>query len=149
MRELSVSARVEVNATATRVWLALTTPAELYEWYAPGCRWEIEGVAPGGSVRFYNSETDIQEATVEAAQAPRLLALRWQADPSHPGAPILNTFTLTSDGPKTVVTVVQSGYEALPESVRDRWMEQDRGAVLAIAQGLKAYLEADAGSVHT
>ena len=147
MSELSISERVHVRAPASRVWLALTTPAELYEWYAPGCRWEIESLTPGATVRFYNTETDVQAATIEAAVPARELALRWHADPTQPGAPILNTFTLTPDRDATVVTIVQSGYEALPESVRDRWIEQDRGAVAAIGASLKAYVEvADSAS---
>ena len=141
MTGLSIHEQVRVQAPAPRVWLALTTPIELYEWYAPGCRWEIEGLTPGATARFYNTETDIQTATVEAAVAPHQLSLRWHADPTQPSAPILNTFTLAPDGDTTVVTIVQSGYEAVPDAVRERWLEQDRGAVAAIAASLKAYVE--------
>lgn len=141
MNELSVSARVQIEAPPSRVWLALTTPAELYQWYAPGCRWEIERLTPGAAVRFYNTETDVQRATVEAAVAPRVLALRWHADPTQASAPILNTFTLTPEQGTTVVTIVQAGYESLPDAIRERWLEQDRGAVAAIAASLKAHVE--------
>ena len=141
MSDVSISVQVQVVAPASRVWLALTTAAELYEWYAPGCRWEIESLTPAATVRFYNTETDLQTATIEVAVAPRELALRWHADPTQPGAPILNTFTLTPDGNTTVVTIVQAGYDALPEAVRERWLEQDRGAVAAIVRSLKAYVE--------
>jgi uncharacterized protein YndB with AHSA1/START domain len=139
--DLSIYEQVRIQAPASRVWRALTTPTELSEWYAPGCRWEIESLTPGAIARFYNTATDIQTATVETAVAPQRLALRWHADPTQQGAAILNTFTLTPDGDTTVVTIAQSGYEALQDAVRDGWLEQDRGALAAIAASLKAHVE--------
>ena len=141
MPDLSITEQVRIQASVPRVWRALTTPGELVEWYAPGCRWEMASLAPGAVVRFYNTATDIQTATVEEAVPPHRLALRWQADASGPALSILNTFTLAAVREGTTVTIRQAGYETLPEAVRGSWLEQDRGALAAIAASLKAYLE--------
>lgn len=141
MTELSIMEQVRVEAPVARVWRALTTPDELVEWYAPGCRWEATSFAPGARVQFYNTETDVQTAVVEEALSPRRLALRWQVEAGDPGPSILNTFTLDAAGTATAVTIRQAGYEALPAEVREEWLAQDRGALAAIAASLKAYLE--------
>ena len=146
MPDLSITEQVTIHASAPRVWRALTTPGELVEWYAPGCRWEIPSLAPGSLVRFHNSETDVQTAILEEAVPPRRLALRWQADAGDPTPSILNTFTLAAAGEGTTVTIRQAGYEALPEAVRGPWIDQDRAALAAIAASLKAYLERGATS---
>jgi uncharacterized protein YndB with AHSA1/START domain len=142
MTELSITERVRVEAPPGRVWRALTTPSELFQWYAPGCRWEVPSLAPGAAVRFFNSETDVQTAVVEEAVPPHRLALRWQLDQDGALLSILNTFTLASDGNATAVTIRQAGYEALAEEVQRQWLEQDRGALTSIAASLKRYVEA-------
>ena len=139
--DLSITERVRVLAPALRIWRALTAPAELIEWYAPGCRWEVAGLARGSTVRFFNTETDVQNATVEEAAPPHQLVLRWQIDAEGSVVDLFNSFTLDPDGPATIVTIRQAGYEALPEGVRDQWLDQDRGAFRAIASALKAYVE--------
>ena len=142
--ELSIIERVEISAPPPRVWRALTTPDELLEWYAPGCRWEIASLAPGGLVRFYNTDTDVQNAVVEEAVAPQRFVLRWEADPKQPAWSIRNAFELAPAGTGTAVTIRQAGYESLPPDVRNQWVEQDRGALASIAASLKAHLEGSA-----
>lgn len=141
MTAMFIAEVVRVEASASRIWCALTTPEELIEWYAPGCRWEASSFAPGAQVRFFNTETDVQTAVVAHAVAPHHLALRWQVEAGDSSPSILNTFTLEADGTATTVTIRQGGYEALPAEQRAQWLEQDRGALAAIAATLKAYVE--------
>jgi len=143
--ELSLTKHVQILAPPPRVWRALTTPEELIEWYAPGCRWEIGKLAPGGSVRFYNTDTDVQTAVIEEAVEPQRLVLRWEADPSQPAWSIRNTFMLAPAGSGTNVTIHQAGYESLPPDAQSQWLEQDRGALASIAASLKNHLEGSAG----
>ena len=138
---LSITERVRINAPAPRIWRALTSPDELVAWYAPGCRWEVPSLQPGAEVRFFNSDTDVQSATIETVEEPYGLTLRWRMDPQDSAAAILNSFVLRPGDSETEVTVTQAGYETLPLEVRQVAFEQDRGAVAAIASSLKQYIE--------
>lgn len=142
MRETAVTASVHIAASAPTIWQALTTPEELVRWYAPGCRWEIDTLVAGATVRFFNSETDIQLATITEAEPPRRLALRWQLDAGDEAVSLDNVFALEPEHVGTLVTVRQAGYDALPPELREAWRVQDQGAVEAIAQSLKAHVEA-------
>ncbi|MBC7841640.1 MAG: SRPBCC domain-containing protein [Gemmatimonadaceae bacterium] len=135
-----VSQHVRVAATPERVWEALTSPADLVRWYAPGCRWEIEALRVGASLRFFNTETDIQVATVEACLPPHRLTLRWIPDPALPSAQLLSSYVVRGDQHGSVVTLTQSGYESVPEAQRAMWIEADEGALPAIAASLVAHL---------
>jgi uncharacterized protein YndB with AHSA1/START domain len=137
---LIVSQQVRVAATPERIWEALTSPAELVQWYAPGCRWEIDSLDIGASLRFFNTETDIQVATVEECLAPHRLMLRWVPDPALPAASLLSSYTIDGGAHETEVTLAQSGYETVPETQRAMWIDADQRALPAIAASLVAHL---------
>ena len=94
MNELEVTQTVQVSAVPERVWRALTDPAELIQWYAPGCRWDIPKLAVNAPVRFFDSETDIQPATITALVPERRLALLWKPDANLPTSTLLTTYDL-------------------------------------------------------
>ena len=135
-----VSASVRVAAPVTRAWQAITDPAELILWYAPGCRWEILALAEGAPVRFFNTETDVQHAVIERCVPPNQFVLRWTPDPAMPTTTLLNTYELRGDEDATLVTVSQSGYGSVPEEQRAAWIRADEGAFTAIVSALAAYL---------
>ena len=137
----TVSATAQVAAPIDRVWRAITDPEELIKWYAPGCRWEIPDLRAGGTVRFYNSETDIQRATIERCAPPGELVLRWTPDPTLPGTTLLNSYVLREHGKGTSVTVSQSGYASVPADQRISWFESDAKSFPAIARALAAHLK--------
>jgi uncharacterized protein YndB with AHSA1/START domain len=141
METLAVERTVLINAPIQQVWSAVTDPEQLKEWYAPGCSWEIPALQPGATVKFHNTETDIQLATIESVEPLREFSLRWQLDPMHPGLTLLNRFLLESENDSTRVTVSQTGYESLPDGMRQQTLDQDAQAYTAIAESLKTYLE--------
>lgn len=146
MAPRQVRRSVWIGAAPEAVWAALTEPARLEAWYAPGCRWEIPRVEEGATMRFFNTETDVQSATIEACDPPRELGLTWIV---HPGPPeevrLLNRFLLTPEGGGTQVEITQDGYEALPAEEQAVSLRQDEEAYAAVATALKAYVEASAG----
>jgi uncharacterized protein YndB with AHSA1/START domain len=142
METLAVERSVLIDAPRERVWQAITEPAQLEQWYAPGCPWEIPALQVGATVKFHNTDTDIQLATIEELEPLHRFTLRWQLDPAHPGITLLNSFLLeeAADG-NTRVTVSQAGYESLPDGMREEQLRQDADAYTAIAEGLKSYVE--------
>jgi uncharacterized protein YndB with AHSA1/START domain len=145
VERLRVHTTVGIAAPPEAAWTALTEPAELQIWYAPGCRWEVPSLAEGSTVRFFNTDTDVQSATIERAIHARELALLWQADPSMPSVRLLNRFVLEPVEGGTRVVITQEGYEALPAEERPAWMRQDEGAYAAVADRLKRHVEASSG----
>ena len=140
MNELEVTQTVQVSAVPERVWRALTDPAELIQWYAPGCRWDIPKLAVGAPVRFFDSETDIQPATITALVPERRLALLWKPDANLPTSTLLTTYDLQRAEQGTTVTLRHSGYESVPAEQRAAWLAADRGAVPAILAALARHV---------
>jgi uncharacterized protein YndB with AHSA1/START domain len=141
MDALAVKHAIWINASPERTWQAITDPTQLEQWYATGCPWEILSRRVGETVKFYNTDTDIQLATIEVVDAPRQFTLRWQPDPAYPTTTLLNTYTLDEENNGTRVTVTQAGYESLPDEVRQSWIDGDNGAYAAVVENLKAYVE--------
>jgi uncharacterized protein YndB with AHSA1/START domain len=141
METLAIERSVLIDAPRQRVWHAITDPAQLEEWYAPGCPWEIPALQAGATVKFHNTDTDIQLATIEVVNPLQEFALRWQLDPAHPGITLLNSFRLNEENDSTRLTVSQAGYEALPDGMREEQLSMDEEAYTAIAESLKDYLE--------
>ena len=141
METLVVERSVLIAASPEIVWEAITDPRHLEQWYAPGCPWEIPALQQGATIKFHNTDTDVQLATIEVLEPLREFTLRWQLDPMHPGLTLTNTFMLEPENGSTRVTVSQAGYESLPEDIRQEQLEQDGQAYTAIAESLKRYLE--------
>ena len=141
METLAVERSVLIDAPAQRVWEAITDPAHLEQWYAPGCPWEIPVLQAGATVKFHNTDTDIQLATIEVLEPLREFTLRWQLDPMHPGLTLTNTFRLEPENGNTRVTISQAGYDSLPEAMRQEQLDQDSAAYTAIVESLQNYLE--------
>jgi uncharacterized protein YndB with AHSA1/START domain len=141
MKTLAVERSVLIDASPQRVWQAITDPAQLEQWYAPGCLWEIPALQAGATVKFHNTDTDIQLATIEVLEPLREFTLRWQLDPMHPGLTLSNSFRLEPENGRTRVTISQAGYDSLPEDMRQEQLDQDAAAYAAIVESLQNYLE--------
>jgi uncharacterized protein YndB with AHSA1/START domain len=135
-----VSTATRVEAPASTVWSALTTPGELIQWYAPGCRWDIPELREGATVRFFNSETDIQSATIERCVPMTELVLRWRPDPNLPDTTLVNSYSLTPFDGGTEVVIAQTGYASVPAAQRASWIKADQQAFPAIAAALAAFV---------
>ena len=141
MEMLAVERAIWINANRENVWRAITDPEQLEQWYAPGCPWEIPALQVGTTVKFYNTDTDIQFARIEVVDPLQEFTLRWQFDEEDPNTTLVNTFRLEEENDGTRVTMTQAGYESLPEGVRQQQIEQDEEAYTAIVEGLKGYVE--------
>jgi uncharacterized protein YndB with AHSA1/START domain len=141
MESVAVERRVWINVSRKRVWRAITEPEQLEQWYAPGCPWVIPTLEVGETVKFYNTDTDIQLAAVEVVDPPHQFTLRWQLDQTNPELTLVNTFLLEEENGGTRVTAIQAGYESLPNDIRQQQLDQDADAYTAIVESLKEYLE--------
>ncbi len=101
-----------IEAPAEVVWAVITEPEHLNRWWTDEAELELR---PGGEGRFawhrFDAEADLR---VERVERPRLLAYRWShpkgAEPT-PANSMLVEFTLTEEGERTRLRVVESGFD--------------------------------------
>lgn len=146
----SVTDRIEketvLRAPLSRVWRALADPAEFGRWF--GCRLEGE-LVPGA--RVHGTMTEPPEYAgfawdmfVERVEPERLFAFRWHpgAEPNFAGPTTLVTFTLEAVPGGTRLTLVESGFDALPPEQRERAFADNEGGwreqLLRIARHVEA-----------
>jgi uncharacterized protein YndB with AHSA1/START domain len=125
-----IEKQIEVKAPLSRVWRALTDSQEFGEWF----RVKLEGpFTPGkvtrGRILSPGFEHVVFEVTVQKMEPERLFSYTWhpyaidpKKDYSKEPATLV-AFTLEAKGDKTVVTVTETGFDALP---KDRAFEAFR-----------------------
>jgi uncharacterized protein YndB with AHSA1/START domain len=141
MEILKVERSIWIAAPREKVWQAITQPAQLEQWFAVGCRWEIPSLKAGEVVKFYNTETDIQRATIELIEPLRLFTLRWEADQEYPNTTLVTSLLLEEENEGTRITMTESGYETLPGDLGSERADQTAEGYRMSLETLKAYLE--------
>ena len=139
---------VDLNAPVERVWRALTDPAQFGEWF----RVKLDGpFAPGqptrGHLTYPGYEHIVWESTTVTMDEPRLFSFTWHPyaiDPKsdYSGEPTnLVEFSLTPTAEGTRLTIVESGFDALPDHRRDEAFRMNDGGWAEQARDIKAYVE--------
>jgi uncharacterized protein YndB with AHSA1/START domain len=153
-----IEEEIVLPAPRARVWRALADPQEFGAWF--GVRFGADtvfapGATPRGHVTHPGYEHLAWEVTIEEVVAESRLAWRWHpyavdADVDYSAEPTtLVTFTL-DDAPDgtTRLTVVESGFDALPPERRGLAFEMNRGGWEAqVRQRLPAYVGGGAEAV--
>lgn len=128
MRVDEIRREVHLDAPIEKVWLALTDPAHLSKWFGDTAELDLR---PGGHALFGWSEfSDTVEAVIEVVESPSRFSFRWASVRETPvdEASTLVEFVLESEGTRTRLTLVESGFEALPEAVyRQRFEDNESG----------------------
>jgi uncharacterized protein YndB with AHSA1/START domain len=119
-----VAATVYVLASSARVWNAIASPVELIQWYAPGCRGEIPELRDGATLRFFNTDTGVQVATIARCVALVELVLRWRPVATRPDTILTNSYSLTPNKQGTSITIAQTGMLRFPRRSAPRGLRQ-------------------------
>ena len=141
----TIERSVTIPAAIGDVWSALTTREGIQSWF--GDIVEID-LRPGGEASFGWSEYgETAHAVVQEVVPPTRFSYRWVAvntDRVNTGPSTLVEFTLSTDGESTVVTVVESGFAALPADIAERCLADNTSGWKAEMQDLLDYLTASA-----
>jgi len=141
----TIERSITIPADIDAVWGALTTRDGILSWF--GDEVEID-LRPGGEASFGWSEYgETVHAVVQEVAPPTRFSYRWVAvstDRVDTGPSTLVEFTLSTDGSTTVVTVVESGFVALPADIAERCLEDNTSGWNAEMQDLLDYLTAAA-----
>jgi uncharacterized protein YndB with AHSA1/START domain len=121
-----IEKRIELKAPVSRVWQALTDHREFGAWF----RVALEGpFVPGQEVRgritWPGAEHLTMTATVQRMESERRFSFTWHPYAIDPAIdysaepPTLVEFTLEAIPDGTLLTVIESGFAALPAHRRD------------------------------
>ena len=142
-----IEKQVELDAPRSRVWRALTDASQFGQWF--GVRLDGEFV-PGreitGNLTVPKYEHLTMHLWIEAVEPERYFSFRW-----HPYAidtsidysqepTTLVSFTLEDIGSRTRLTIVESGFDAIPESRRAKAFASNSQGWTGQAENIRKYL---------
>ena len=144
-----IERRIELKASTSRVWRALTDYREFGEWF----RVKLDGpFAPGqisrGSITYPGYEHLKWEAVIQEMQPERLFSFTWHPYAVDPNTdystenPTLVEFKLEPTSSGTLLVVSESGFGQIPSGRRmeafrmneDGWSEQMKNIGSYVAQ---------------
>lgn len=132
MEKQTLKRSIWIDAPRERVWKAVTDPAQITTWFAPGTpiaqRDNIISIQMDGA--------DIDVALIEVIDPPRQLTTR-----SLPDRLMTTTYLLEEEMGGTRFTVIEEGFEGLSPEERQKRLEQDAGGWDMALQNLKAYID--------
>jgi uncharacterized protein YndB with AHSA1/START domain len=143
-----IQKQVTLRATPARVWRALSTAREFGAWFGAELR---EDFAPGATVHgkvTYQGKNLTITFQVERMEPERLLAFRWHpyaVDPSidyasEPTTLVELALTPAPDG--TLLTVTESGFDAIPAARRAKAFEMNGAGWAQQLENIAKYVHA-------
>ncbi|HEU5014487.1 MAG TPA: SRPBCC family protein [Roseiflexaceae bacterium] len=137
----AVERSIWIAAPRERVWRAITNPAQMEQWFSPGTTWQMSALEVGGKLFTLDPETGAELYTqlIQQVDPPQRFAIQTIPEPS--GGYQMTTYTLREEEQGTRLTVIHSGYEAMPEEARGNAMEQNAFGFGMMLENVKAYIE--------
>jgi uncharacterized protein YndB with AHSA1/START domain/uncharacterized damage-inducible protein DinB len=116
---------VDLDAPRSRVWRALTDPKQFSQWFGVSLSSPFTpGAAVSGKLTFKSYDHLTLTIWIETLDPERLFSFRWHPYAVEEGVDYsaepttLVTFTLEDAGAGTRLKIVESGFDAIPESRR-------------------------------
>jgi uncharacterized protein YndB with AHSA1/START domain len=150
-----IEKQIELKASPSRVWQALTDYREFGEWF--GVRLDgpfMPGQLSLGNITYPGYEYIKWEALVQSMDPERLFSFTWaqpraldrgvytgdySSDPKT-----LVEFRLEKSGDGTLLRVTESGFNNLPDDYRDEAFRRNEGGWSQQMNNIQAYLERNA-----
>ena len=127
--------QVLLKAPVDRVWRALSDYREFSQWFCVNLDQPFEtGKTNRGQLTYPGYEHLTMELAVHKMEKEKLFSYHWHPDAVDPSKdyssepPTLVEFILESQDGGTLLTVIESGFDALPTERRDEaWRMNDGG----------------------
>lgn len=132
MEKVAIERSIWIDAPRERVWQAVTDPAQIAQWFAPGTSFTKKG----NIISIHMGEMDIEVAMVDFIDPPRQVTTR-----QLPDKVIATTYTLEEENGGTRITVTESGLETLTEEARKQHLDQKRKGWELALENLKAFID--------
>jgi uncharacterized protein YndB with AHSA1/START domain len=143
-----IEKQITLDAPLPRVWRALTEVEQFNEWFGISLTTPF---TPGAEVsgKFRNQKYEHLTMTIwiETMEPPKFFSFRWHPYAIEPGVDYsaepttLVSFTLEETGAGTNLTIVESGFDAIPESRRAKAFSMNSNGWNGQAENIRKYLE--------
>jgi uncharacterized protein YndB with AHSA1/START domain len=110
----TIERTILIAAPIERVWEIVTTPEHMGRWFG-----DAGAERTGDLIKMRWADHGEAELRVVRSEAPTDFAYRWDANVAGIGDTLVE-FTLATEGDRTRVTVVESGWAALRTSVEEQ-----------------------------
>jgi len=110
----SIERTILIAAPIERVWDIVTTPEHIGRWFG-----DAGAERQGDVIKMRWEEYGEAELRVVRSEAPTVFAYRWDANVAGIGDTLVE-FTLSTEGDRTRVTVVESGWTQLRTSAEEQ-----------------------------
>lgn len=134
-----VERSIWINAPRERVWRAVTESEQINQWWG-GDYWEITALQVGATVKF-GDPNDLMVATIAIVDPPREFSLQWPPQPQYHSIPMFTTFRLEEEKGGTRVTVTETGFEAMPDTIRQERFDSTAKGYETVLADLKRHVE--------
>ena len=143
-----IEKQVVIRAPRSRVWRAIVDQSEFGTWFLvsfpPG---EFtEGKRVSGRITYPGYEHLTMEVEVVEVVPEVRLAYRWDAYPAEPGdedpPKTLVTFSLEDDAEGTRLSLVESGFDLVPEDRREQAFRSNDGGWTEQMQNISRHVTA-------
>jgi len=129
-----IEKQIELNATPARVWRALTDFKEFGTWFRVNLQGPfVVGKTTRGNITYPGYEHLVMEVVVKKMEAERLFSFTWHPYAVDPKVdyskepPTLVEFKIEKTATGTLLTVIESGFDALPPERRDEALRMNTG----------------------
>ena len=148
-----IEKRVTLAAPRERVWRALTDVRQFNAWFGVALEAPFApGAEVSGRLTFRNYEHVRMSIWIEAMEPERLFSFRWHPYAIEPGVDYsaepttLISFALEDAPGGTQLTIVESGFDAIPESRRARAFAMNSKGWDGQAENIRKFLATGSAS---
>ena len=142
-----IEKQVTLDAPRSRVWRALTEVEQFNAWFGVSLATPFSpGAEVSGQITIRNYEHVTLTIWIETMDAERFFSFRWHPYAIEPGVDFsaepttLVSFTLEDAGAGTRLTIVESGFDAIPESRRAKAFTMNSNGWNGQAENIRKYL---------
>lgn len=142
-----IEKQVELKASLTRVWQALTNYQEFGQWFGVKLEGPFQtGEKAKGNITYPGYEHLVMEVVVKEMQPERLFSFYWHPYAVDPAVnysqekPTLVEFVLEELPSGTLLKVTESGFDAIPAARRDEAFRMNSGGWEAQMTNIEKYV---------
>ena len=142
-----IEKQITLDAPRSRVWRALTEVEQFNSWFGVSLMTPFAaGAEVSGQIKIRGYEHVTMTIWIETMEPERYFSFRWhpyaiEAGVDYSAEPTtLVSFTLEDAGAGTQLTIVESGFDAIPESRRAKAFAMDSNGWNGQAENLRKFL---------
>jgi uncharacterized protein YndB with AHSA1/START domain len=144
-----IEKQITLDAPRSRVWRALTEVDQFNSWFGVSLATPFSpGAEVSGQIKVRGYEHMTMTIWIETMEPERFFSFRWhpyavEPDFDYSAEPTtLVSFTLEDAGAGTRLTIVESGFDAIPESRRAKAFEMNSNGWTGQSENIRKFLAA-------